>query len=71
MQDLKQTFALKKAQLTAERQKYFKYLENNGMVKKRVDESKANYRELMNTCKPVGLQNKQFNNSSLLNSSKQ
>lgn len=53
----------------AERQRFFKLMENNGIIKKRLEESKANYRELMNACKPVGLNNKQLN-SSILNSSR-
>ena len=53
----------------AERQRFFKLMENNGVIKKRLEQSKANYRELMNSCKPVGLNNKQLN-TSLLNGSR-
>ena len=60
--------ALKKAELTHERQNYFKLMENNGNIKKRLEEAKGNYRELMSTCKPVGLKNKSLNASSLYGS---
>ena len=36
LSDLHQNLALRKAELTAERQRYFKLLENNGNMKKRL-----------------------------------
>lgn len=36
LSDISQIFALKKAELIASRQKYFKLLENNGFLKKRL-----------------------------------
>ena len=51
--------------MSIERQKYFKLMETNGNIKKRLEEAKSHYRELMNHCKPVGLKNKGINSSHL------
>lgn len=54
--------------LAFERQNYFKLIENNGSTKKRLDETKKLYRELMNSCKPVGMKNKVINASKIQSS---
>lgn len=51
--------------MNAERQKYFKFLKDKEDKKFKLEESKKNYRELVNTCKPVNLNSKHLNNSSI------
>ena len=64
LDDLKENLDENRGNLSLQRQKYFKLMETNGNIKKRLEEAKQNYRELMNSCKPVGLKNKGINNSS-------